>query len=87
VTAPAALERLAAALGPGFSTVFVNGTGRPCLAVADRRTLAAAEVYADEGGWFWWAWAERIAPADDPLAAAHRVTSALRGTVAAWGHR
>jgi hypothetical protein len=82
----AALERLAIALGPQFITVFVHQAGhRPCLAVVDRETRAAAEVYADDNGRLWWPWAERIT--DDPLAAAHQVTAALRGTVAAGGQR
>jgi hypothetical protein len=42
-------------------------------------------VYADDGGWFWWPWAERIAATDDPLAAAWQVTAALRGTAPARG--
>ena len=75
---PAVLERLAQALDPAeFSTALVMGGGRrPVLTVASRRTLAAEDIYAD--GWFWWSWAERIAPADDPLTAARLVTAVLR---------
>lgn len=81
--ATAALERLATALGPAFVTTLVTGTGRPPrLTVISRQTCSGKDVYADEHGWFWWSSAERIAPADDPLTAAHRVTAALRGTVA-----
>jgi len=79
---PAALERLAAALGPGFITTLVTGTGRrPHLSVISRDTRAAEDVYADENGSFWWPWAERIAATSDPLTAAHRITAALRGGV------
>jgi len=79
-SAPAALERLATALGPGFSTTLVTGAGRPDrLTVIDRRTCAGEDIYADNRGWFWWPWAERIAGTGDPLAAACRVTAALRG--------
>jgi hypothetical protein len=78
---PAALEHLAAALGRGFITTLVTGTGhRPYLSVTCRDSHAAEDVYADEGGWFWWPWAERIATTDDPLAAACHITAALRGT-------
>lgn len=78
--APAALGRLATALGPGFSTALVTGTGRqPCLAVVDQRTYAAEDACADDSGWFWWSWAEPIAATEDPLTAARRVTATLRG--------
>jgi len=77
---PAALERLATALGPGFSTVLVHQAGRaPRLVVVDRQTQAATEVYADEDGRFGWPWAEPATVTDDPLAAAHHVTTVLRG--------
>lgn len=83
MTAKVALDLLATALGPGFSTTFVRQAGRrPLLAVADRRTGATTEVSADDGGWLWWPWHERIAPAGDPLTAAYRVTAVLRGAPA-----
>ncbi len=77
---PTALERLADALDSAeFTTALVTGTGRrPVLTVASRRTRAAEDIYAD--GWFWWSWAERIAPADDPVTAAHLITAMLRAT-------
>jgi hypothetical protein len=80
-SAQAALESLATALGPrGFAAILVTGTGgRPRLAVVDRRTCAGEDVYADDTGRFWWAWAEPIAATDDPLTAACRVTAVLRG--------
>jgi hypothetical protein len=77
---PAALETLAAALGPGFSTILVHQAGRaPRLVVVDRQTQAATDVYADQDGRFRWPWAEPAAVTNDPLTAAHRVTTALRG--------
>jgi hypothetical protein len=79
--APAALERLALALGGEFSTTLVQGGGRrACLTVADRQTAATAEVHADDHGRYWWPWAEPAAFTDDPLTAAYRVTASLRGT-------
>jgi len=85
---PAALERLATALGPGFVTTLVTGAGRrPYLSVTCRDTRAAEDVYADDRGWYWWGWAERIAATSDPLAAARWVTAALRGSVPVGGQR
>jgi hypothetical protein len=82
--APAALERLALALGGAFSTTLVHGGGRQaCLAVVDRQTSATAEVHADDRGRYWWPWAEPVAVTDDPLTAAYRVAASLRGTGAA----
>ncbi|HEV2451958.1 MAG TPA: hypothetical protein VGS62_08520 [Streptosporangiaceae bacterium] len=99
--APAALERLATALGAHFSTTLIQGEERrPRLVVVDRRTRAATEVYADDRGWLWWPWAEPAAVTDDPQAAARRVTAhparhspsqvpAVTGptTEPVWGHR
>ncbi len=81
---PAALERLATALGPGFITTLVTGSDRVArLSVISRDTRAGEDVYVDDGGWFCWPWAEPIAATDDPLAAAHQVTAALRGSATA----
>jgi hypothetical protein len=83
---PAALEYLAAALGPGFITTLVTGAGRrPHLSVTCRDTRAGEDVYADDSGWYWWPWAERIAATSDPLAAAHHITAALHGNVPVGG--
>jgi len=84
---PAALERLATALGPRFITTLVAGAGRrPHLSVVSRDARSGEDVHV-EGGWFWWPWAERIAATDDPLAAAHHVTAALRDSVPVGGPR
>jgi hypothetical protein len=57
------------------------------LSVISRDTRAGEEVYADEGGSFWWPWAERIAATSDPLAVARHVTAALRGSISVPGQR
>lgn len=75
----AALDDLAAALDAGeFITALVTGSARrPCLTVARRHTHLTAQVYACSG-WFWWGWAERIAPTTQVTAAASAVTATLR---------
>jgi hypothetical protein len=79
--ADSALEQLAIALGQRFVTAMVTGTGhRPRLSVMCRDTRASGDVLADDRGWFWWPWAERIAATDDPVAATRQVSAALRGT-------
>ena len=58
--------------------------GPPSLHVVNPRASALAENILAEavGGawWFWWSWAERIAPADDPVDAAGRVVRVLAAT-------
>jgi hypothetical protein len=77
--ASAALERLAAALDPGeFTTTLTTGPGQPPrLTVTSRHADFGDDIYADSQT-YWWSFAERIAPVDDPLAAARKVTSVLR---------
>jgi len=76
---PAALEALAAALGPGFSTTLVCRDGRrPRLTVVDRHTRAATEVCADEHGRYVWPWAPPAAVTSDPATAARAITRVLR---------
>jgi len=78
-SAPAALDRLAAALGSGFSTTLVRRAGRrPRLTVVDRHTGAATEVCADEQGRYLWPWAEPGAVTSDPQATARQITRVLR---------
>jgi hypothetical protein len=58
VDGPAALDRLATALGAQFVTTVVTSPGRRArLTVIDRHTQAASDIYADEHGWYWWPWA------------------------------
>ena len=83
---PAALGQLATTLGRQFSATLIVSPGcRTRLSVTCRHTGAGGDVYADEGGWYWWSWAERIAVTDDPQAAAHRVAAALRGATGTAG--
>ena len=78
-SAPAALERLAVALGPGFSITLVHRVGRrPRLTVVDRHTRAATEVCADEHGRYLWPWAAPAAVTSDPLTAAQAISRVLR---------
>jgi hypothetical protein len=80
-SAPAALEALAEALGPAFSTTLVHRADRrPRLTVVDRHTQAATDVLADEHGRYWWPWAPPAAVTSDPRAAARAITRVLRPT-------
>jgi S-adenosyl methyltransferase len=74
-----ALERLAAELDPGvFATTLVAGEGKvACLSVASRHAGLAEDVCARDG-WFWWSWAERLAPVTEVSAAAAKVAAVLR---------
>jgi hypothetical protein len=58
--------------------------GPPSLHVVNPHASALAENILAEATagawWFWWSWAERIAPADDPTEAADRVTRVLAAT-------
>jgi hypothetical protein len=75
------LSQLAGVLSPGeFVTVLTAGPGRPaCLTVTTRRAGVTAGIYA-ERGWYWWGWAERIAPTSHPYTAAATITAALLPT-------
>jgi hypothetical protein len=82
---PAALNALAAALGPGFSTTLVHRAGRrPRLTVVDRHTRAATEVCADQHGRYVWPWAEPAAVTSDPRTAAQAITRVLRPAPLTW---
>jgi hypothetical protein len=64
----------------GFEAQLVTAADRPpWLAVRNPLAVAMAEDVMAQGGWFWWPWADRIAPADDVPAAAARVATVLRG--------
>ncbi len=81
---PAALDALAEALGPGFSTTLVHRDGRrPRLTVVDRHTQAATEICADEHGRYWWPWAEPAAVTSDPHTAAQAISRVLQPIPAA----
>ena len=82
---PAALDALAEALGPGFSTTLVYRDGRrPRLTVVDRHTGAATEVCADEHGRYEWPWAAPAAATSDPHTAAQAITAVLRPAPRTW---
>jgi len=78
------LESLAAELDRrGLTTRLMTPAGRvPSLHVVNPAVCRLAEdVYAgrsqDGSWWFWWPWAERIAPGDDLAAAAEAIARVL----------
>ena len=78
------LEFLAAELGRhGLTTRLQVPAGRvPCLHVVNPAVARLAEdVYVgrsqDGAIWFWWPWAERIAPGDELAAAAALIARVL----------
>jgi hypothetical protein len=74
-----ALEKLAAELdGPTFEAQVVTGHGQPpFLHVRNRdASMLNEDIYAVRD-WFWFGWAECIAPLDDVAAAAHRIAYVL----------
>jgi hypothetical protein len=69
----------------GFAVrLMVPQGGPPSLHVVNPLASALAENILAESTagawWFWWSWAERIAPADDLGGAADRVTRVLSAT-------
>jgi hypothetical protein len=82
----AALEALADALDPReFATTLTASPGRrPFLAVTNRHATLGDNIYADTTAYFW-SWAECIAPATDPQAAAAEISRVL-GTVPQPAH-
>jgi hypothetical protein len=78
-----ALEKLAAELeARGFTAYLAVPAGRvPGLAVRNPHALALSEDVMAQAGWFWWSWADRIAPVDDIDGAAARIASVLRAEV------
>ncbi len=78
------LEQLADVLArSGLRSRVVAPPGRaPCLHVVNPATVALAEdIYTGRDGdgcwWYWWPWAEPIAPGTDPEAAAARIAHVL----------
>jgi len=78
------LEALGADLSSrGFMTMVMEGGGPPCVRVVSRATAQLSEnVYAAPAGdgalWFWWSWAERIAPIGHVEMTADKVARVLR---------
>lgn len=63
-------------------TVMVDG-GPPCVRVVSRETSHLSEnIYAapatDGALWFWWSWAEKLAPIGDVFATADKLAAVLR---------
>lgn len=72
------LERLAAQLDPGvLAAKVLNGNGWPSLKVTSRHASQLTEHIYAGSGWFWWSWAERLAPVGDLAAAAAKITRVL----------
>ena len=80
--AAASLEELASQLGErGYDAELITPDGRrPRLQVRNPDVpMLADEVYA-ESGWYWYAFAERIAPASEPAAAAAKIARLLHAS-------
>ena len=81
----AELEQLAAEVnGRDYEARLVAPQDRrPYLHVQNRRAgMLTENIYAGDG-WFWWGWAERIAPITDLAAAVATITRVLRAVEAA----
>lgn len=73
------LERLADALHKqGLPATVLTPQGRrPCVqAKSPQSSMLREDVYA-ESGWFWWSWADRLAPVTDVEAAARKIARVL----------
>ncbi|MFI6519221.1 hypothetical protein ACIBF1_26940 [Spirillospora sp. NPDC050679] len=96
-TGLAALEELGAELARrGRRTMILTSGPRPRLEILEQPGAAPCAQAADSaacavvcapdaggGAWFWWAWADRIAPADQAARAAELVDRALEARGAA----
>ncbi len=78
--AASALEDLAAELAArGYETQLATGPdAAPWLAVRNPDATMLSETVSAHEEWFWWPWADRIAPTADVSQAANRVASVLR---------
>lgn len=74
------LEKLAAELdGKTYVVSLLTASGRrPCLAITNRDATRLADYVYSDGEWFWWGWAQRIAPVTDVTGAAAAVDRVLR---------
>lgn len=73
------LEKLAEALNKhGLPAIVLTPPGRrPCVqAKSPQSSMLREDVYA-EAGWFWWSWADRLAPVTDVESAARKITQVL----------
>jgi hypothetical protein len=75
----AALEKLAAELNArGYESRLIVPDGRPpWLAVINPAATMLAETVMAYAEWFWWPWADRIAPAVDVATAADAIVRVL----------
>jgi hypothetical protein len=75
-----ALEQLAAALGPlGYQTRLINPAPEiPWLEVSNPQARALSERILVQSSWFWWSWAERLAPVAEAATAAETIARVLR---------
>jgi len=77
------LEVLASDLSArGLATTIVAGRSHSCVRVVNKNAPQMCEdVYAAPAGdgswWFWWSWADRIAPLGDVDAAALKIAYVL----------
>jgi len=74
------LERLAAGLDDkAYAVSLVTGQGRrPHLHITNRNaTVLSENIYVGDD-WYWWGWAERIAPVSELTAAVESVARVLR---------
>jgi len=85
---PAELEKLAAELNGGDyeARVMAVPGRRPYLHVRNRRAGVLNENVYSGDGWFWFGWAERIAPISDVAAAAQKIMHVLRALADSSGH-
>lgn len=74
------LERLAAELPAGeYDSRLVIAAGkRPRLHVRNHTATVLAEDIVVHDGWFWYSFAERIAPVSEPIEAAGKIARVLR---------
>jgi len=79
-TSAADLERLAAGLDrQQYAVSLVSSAGRrPHLHITNRQAAVMTEDVYTGDGWYWFGWAERIAPVTDVRAAAEKITRVLR---------
>jgi hypothetical protein len=75
----AALEKLAAELNArGYEARLIVPDGRPpWLAVINPAATMLEETVMAYAEWFWWPWADRIAPAADAATAADAIARVL----------
>lgn len=72
------LGRLAEELARrGLAVTLAPDSERPVLEVVNPGVRLLSERVACEAEWFWWTWAERIAPVDDVRLAADSIAKVL----------